>query len=191
MHALSIAMTTHSLQWRWLTFAVRGVLALLFGALVLLIPASANLPVVTVFAFYVIVDGIVLLALAPAEHPRTYLLVRSLVSVGAGVIALILGRTLTFGGLVILLTMWAGAAGLMELAVVFRMRGSARWDPLVALHALLTLVFGLAIMLSPLTGFVTTALWVGVYALALGVLLETAAIRLRHVARAEQQFVAA
>jgi uncharacterized membrane protein HdeD (DUF308 family) len=184
-------MTKNYLQWRWLTFAVRGVLALLFGALVLLIPASAAIPVVTVFAVYVIVDGIVLLALAPAEHPKAYLLVRSLVSVGAGVIALVIGRGLSFGGLVILLTMWAGAAGMMELAVVFRMRGAAKWDPLVAMHALLTIVFGLAIMLSPLTGFVTTALWVGVYALAFGVFLEAAAVRLRHVARTEEQFVAA
>jgi len=179
------------LQWRWLTFAVRGVLALLFGALVLLIPARAAIPVVTVFALYVIVDGIVLLALAPAEHPKTYLLIRSLVSVGTGIIALIIGPGLRFGGLIILLAMWAGAAGLMELAVVFRMRGSATWDPLVAMHALLTIVFGLAIMLAPLTGVVTTALWVGVYALAFGVLLEAAAVRLRHVAHAEKQFVAA
>ncbi|HSD91071.1 MAG TPA: DUF308 domain-containing protein [Kofleriaceae bacterium] len=184
-------MKRNYLQWRWLTFAARGVLAVLFGALVLFIPARAGIPMVTVFAIYAIVDGVVLLALAPAEQPKTYLLIRSLVSVGAGVIALIIGRGLSFGGLVILLTMWAGAAGLMELAVVFRMRGSAKSDPLVAMHAILTLVFGVAIMLSPLTGFVATALWVGVYALAFGVLLEAAAVRLRHVARAEEQFVAA
>lgn len=183
-------MTKNYLEWRWLTFAVRGVLALAFGAGVLLIPESAGISLLAVFAIYAIADGVVLLALTPSESPKLYVPIRSLVSIGAGAIALVMGK-MSFGQQIILLSMWAGAAGMTELALVFRMSGTAKWDAGVGLHALLTIGFGFAIMLSPLTGHVVTALWVGSYAFALAVLLEAAAVRLRHIARAEHDFVAA
>jgi uncharacterized membrane protein HdeD (DUF308 family) len=157
---------------------VRGLLALVFGVLVLAWPGITVLALALLFAAYVLVDGIgMIISGFGARDGRRWWYVL------AGVVGLIAGLAAAFwpGVTVLVLVVWAGAwavvTGVLEIAAAARGEGSGRW--LVALAGVLSIVAGLFIFIWPGLGALALATLLGIYALAAGVSLLWAAWQVR------------
>jgi uncharacterized membrane protein HdeD (DUF308 family) len=157
---------------------IRGLLAVIFGVLVLVWPGITILALAIVFAAYVFVDGIGLIVSGfEARGGRRWWYVL------AGVVGVIAGMAAAFWPevTVLVLVVWAGAwavvTGALEIAAAVRGEGSGRW--LMALAGVLSVLAGLVILIWPGIGALALATVLGIYALASGVTLLWAAWQAR------------
>ena len=164
----------------WWMLALRGVIAIAFGALALIWPGITLLVLVALFAAYALLGGAVS-TLAALRNRRTeqdwwLVLLLGLVSLGAGVVA-ILHPGLT--ALVLVLIMGANAllTGILDIAVAIRLRKSIQGEWLLILAGLLSIVFGVLVFLFPGAGALAMVWLISVYAVATGVLLLVVAFR--------------
>jgi uncharacterized membrane protein HdeD (DUF308 family) len=165
-----------------LLLGLRGILALLFGVLVLVWPHVTVLVLAVVFAAYAVVDGIGMVAsgLGGGRDGRRrwpYVLA-GVVGIVAGVIA-VLWPAVTALVLVLLVGAWAVVTGALEIATAVRMHREmpGRW--VLALAGVISLIAGAVILARPDIGALALATVLGVYALLAGVALLWAAWHLR------------
>jgi uncharacterized membrane protein HdeD (DUF308 family) len=164
-----------------LLLAVRGLLAVAFGVLVLAWPGITVLALAFVFAAYVLADGIGMIVSglgARGGRRWSYVL--------AGVVGVIasLAAAVWPGATVLVLVLWAGAwavvTGVLEIAAAVSHEDSARW--MTALAGALSIVAGLLILIWPGIGALALATVLGIYALAAGVSFLWAAWQVRRAA---------
>jgi uncharacterized membrane protein HdeD (DUF308 family) len=156
---------------------IRGLLAVVFGVLVLAWPDITVLALAFVFAAYVLADGIgLIISGSGARGGRRWSYVL------AGVLGVIAGLAAAFwpGVTVLVLVLWAGAwavvTGVLEIAAA-RRTGAGRW--LMVLAGALSIVAGLVILIWPGIGALALVTLLGVYGLAAGVSLLWAAWQVR------------
>ena len=166
-------------NWGWVM--VRGVLALVFGVLVLLQPGIALFSLILLLAAYWIADGLFAIGSgvrAARRHERwVWFVLQGILGIAAGAIAF-LWPGIALLSLVILAAVWAVLSGGMMIAAAFRLRGDhGRWW--MAGAGVLSLLWGVLLLWQPVAGVVVLTIWLGAYAIAFGVLLIFTAIRLR------------
>jgi uncharacterized membrane protein HdeD (DUF308 family) len=172
-------------KWRWWTVGLRGVIAIVLGILSLIAPGVAFMSLVILFGVYAIIDGALALGLASqAPALRGAMIGRGLISIVAGVLALVLPRITAFA-LLMVIAAWAIISGIFEVVMAIRLRKEIRGEWLLAVEGVLSIGFGVLLFLSPLAGAIVLGLWVGVYALVLGGMLISSALRLRRNLREE------
>src|SRR5574342_403704 len=106
----------NTLARNWWLVLLRGVLAILFALAAFFWPALSWLVLVTMFGIYAVVDGVVAVAtgLARTKQSRWWaFLLEGLVSIGAGVAALIWPGLATIA-ILILMANWAIITGIFE-----------------------------------------------------------------------------
>jgi uncharacterized membrane protein HdeD (DUF308 family) len=166
----------------WWMLAIRGVIALLFGILALLWPGLTLLWLVALFAAYALLVGVVSVIGAvknrQSDEEWWLILLLGLVSIGAGVVA-ILHPNLT--ALVLVLVMGANAliTGVLDIIVAIRLRRAIRGEWLLILAGIASIVFGVLVFLFPSAGALALVWLIGVYAIAIGILLLALAFRVR------------
>ena len=165
--------------WRWWTIGLRGVAALLFGALCL---ASGTR--VFVFSAYALVDGVLAISVANAKvrEPRGAVIARGLVSIGAAVFALMWPGISPFA-LMIGIGLWAIAAGVLDMATARRMRAELAHEWLTGFEGMLSVYFGWVLVLATLAGARGLTLWVAFYAFVLATMLVATAFAMRSYVR--------
>lgn len=173
--------------WWWML--VRGIIAVAFGIVTLLSPASAILALAVVFGVYALIDGVVATVHAVRERQRNpkwgWLLVQGILSALAGLAALILpGLVGVFGALVLLWTIviWNvmhGVTGIYSAAGA--VSGSAtRWGVVAGvLSVVFGLILGILLLITPGAAILGFVWLVGVSAIAFGVMLAVTAIQVR------------
>lgn len=169
-------------RWRWWSVGLRGVAALALGIISLFFPGLSFLGLVYVFGIYALVDGMLALALASSRaRPRGWMTFRGLVSIAAGVIALVVPG-ITALVLLTVIAAWAIVAGASEIALAVQYRKRIEHEWLLAIEGALSIGFGIILFLAPLVGAIVIGLWIGAYALVLGGMLIASAFRLRTAA---------
>jgi uncharacterized membrane protein HdeD (DUF308 family) len=179
-------------NWRWWTVALRGIAAILFGIISVIAPGITFMSLVILFGVYAIIDGALAFGLASrVPRPmRTTMIVRALISVIAGVIALILPG-ITAIALLLTIAAWAIVSGILEIVMAIRLRKEIRGEWLLGVEGALSIGFGVLLFLAPLAGAIVLSLWVGAYALVLGGMLIGSALRLRRQAREQHPAMSA
>jgi uncharacterized membrane protein HdeD (DUF308 family) len=172
---------SEALARNWWAMALRGVLAIVFGLIALVLPGVTMLSLVMVFAAYALVDGVLAIVAAvrsATRHERWGLLVlEGVVDIAAGVLAF-LWPGLTIVIFVLLVAAWAIVTGALMTAAAFRLQlDHGRWW--FALGGLASFVYGVLLIIAPLIGALVLTWWLGAYALVFGVLLLILAFRLR------------
>jgi uncharacterized membrane protein HdeD (DUF308 family) len=166
-------------RWRWWTVALRGGVAILFGILAMIRPGTAFLSLVLLFGAYAIIDGVLALILASRPvQPRGALIARGIASIAAGIIAFVWPGITAFA-LLFVIAAWAIVSGALETATAIQMRKQLEGEWLLALEGVLSIVFGVLLLLSPLVGAIVLGLWIGAWALVLGGMEISTALRLR------------
>jgi len=170
-----------ALARNWWLIALRGVLGILFGIVAFLVPGATILSLVLLFSAYMLVDGVFAIAAAvraAQAHERWgWLLLEGLANIACGVIAFLLPG-LTVLVFVLLIAAWALISGGFMLAAAFRLHiDHGRWW--LALGGLISIVYGVLLVIAPMTGAVVLTWWLGAYALVFGIALLVLAFKLR------------
>ncbi|HJV81427.1 HdeD family acid-resistance protein [Noviherbaspirillum sp.] len=166
----------------WWVFALRGVVALAFGLLALMMPGVTLLSLVALFAAYALLAGVVSLVGAVQNRKQDedwwLPLLFGLVSIGAAVIA-VLHPALT--ALIFVLVIGANAlvGGVLDIAAAIRLRKVMRDEWMLVLSGIASIVFGALVFLFPGAGALALIWWISLYAVVTGVLLLALSIRLR------------
>jgi uncharacterized membrane protein HdeD (DUF308 family) len=169
------------LAQNWWAVALRGVFAVLFGLIALVVPGATILSLVLFFSAYMLVDGlfgIVSAVRAARQGERWGLLVlEGIANIAVGVIAFI-WPGLTAVAFVLLLAAWSLVSGGLMLGAAFRLtKAHGRWW--LALGGIVSIVFGVLLVMAPVVGAVVLTWWLGAYALVFGVALLVLAFKLR------------
>jgi uncharacterized membrane protein HdeD (DUF308 family) len=177
---VSDAMSARLAQ-NWWAMALRGVFAILFGLVAVLLPGVTLASLVLLFGAYMLVDGIFAIAAgikAAARHERWgALLLEGIVDLIACAIAFVwpLATVLAF---VILMAAWAVVSGVLLLSAAFRLHAAhGKW--FMGFGGAVSIAWGILLFLWPIAGAVVLTLWMGAYALFFGVTLLILAFRLR------------
>ena len=171
-------------KWGWV--ALRGFSALIFGVLALSLPGVTLTLLVAVWGVYALMDGVLALAAGLRMHeggkPVWSLILVGLMGLAAG-LAAFFWPGLTALTLMLIIGSWAIAIGLLQVVATLRLRKHIQGEWLHALSGLLSLVFGLAIVLWPGAGAIALAWLIGWFSILFGAILVTMAFSLRIVRR--------
>jgi uncharacterized membrane protein HdeD (DUF308 family) len=171
----------HELARNWGWIALRGALAVVFGVVALLEPASAFAAIVLLFGAYAFADGVfALIALfRGAGKDRFWVLVlEAVVGIGIGILT-IARPAATALALLWYVGIWAVLTGIFELVAAIRLRKEITGEFWLGLAGVLSIIFGVLLFVTPGPAALALAVWIGAYAIVFGVTLLLLAFRLR------------
>lgn len=167
----------------WWAVALRGILTILFGVVLLIWPSLSLVILVALFGIFAFLAGI--LALVAAFRGRQahegwaiFLALEGLAGIATGVIAFIWPR-ITAIALLYLIAIWAIIRGVFELIAAVQLRREIDNEWLLGLAGLLSVGFGILLFIWPGPGLLAILWIIGAYAIALGILQLFLAFRLR------------
>jgi uncharacterized membrane protein HdeD (DUF308 family) len=171
-----------TLVQNWWLFTLRGVLGILFGCIALIFPGPTILSLVLFFSAYMLVDGVAgiisaVRAIRRKEDRWGLLIFEGLLNIAVG-IAAFLWPGITVVAFVWLIAAWAIVSGGLMTAAGFRLNiDHGRWW--MVLGGLLSLAYGVLLIVTPLIGAIVLTWWLGAYALVFGVALVIFSFKLR------------
>jgi uncharacterized membrane protein HdeD (DUF308 family) len=175
----------HVLAVSWWMLVVRGIAALIFGALALAWPALTLYILVVFFAVYALVVGAVALVAGlrnRSEDGWWLVSLLGLVSLALGVLAVLYpGMT----ALVLVLVIGAGAliTGIIDLAIAIRLRKEIRNEWFLGLAGIISIFFGAFVLISPGAGALALVWLIALQSIAIGVLFTIIGLRVRSAER--------
>jgi len=165
------------LSKKWYLALGRGLVALIVGALALMVPAAAALILVTA---YFLLDGVLAIAFGAEIRSSRWIRATFLLEGIAGIVASIF--VLTSGtnrtDLILIVAVWAVLTGLLEIAAATALP-NASW--LVATLGFVSLGFGAVLFAWPMIALLTFLSLMTSYAVIAAVLFLLAALVLRRV----------
>jgi uncharacterized membrane protein HdeD (DUF308 family) len=168
----------------WWSLVLRGMLALLLGVIAFALPGITLGALVIVFGAYALTDGIVAIIgayRASKAHERWgVLLVEGLAGIVAAAVT-IMWPGITALTLVLLIGAWAISTGIFEIVAAVKLRKYISGEWLLLLSGIVSILFGLLVVILPLAGALAIAFCIGVYSMIFGVLLISLGFRLRMV----------
>jgi uncharacterized membrane protein HdeD (DUF308 family) len=171
----------------WWSLALRGAVAIALGLITFLWPQITIGALVLLFGAYALVDGVVNIAgawKAAESHERWLpLVIEGVLGIAAAVLT-VAWPAITALALVYLIAAWALATGAFEIVAAIRLRKYISGEWLLALSGVASLAFGVLLVIFPLIGALTLALWFGAYCIVFGALLIGLGFRLRGFSRA-------
>lgn len=175
---------------RWWAFVVRGVAALLFGIVTLVMPAASLFALVLLWGAFAIVDGVFAIAAAirsgRAGERWGWFLIEGVVSIGAGLFTLLF-PWITAVVLLAVIAGWAIVSGIAQIGAAIRLRRVIEGEWVLGLSGALSIVFGALLIVWPGQGALAVAWMIGGYAIFFGVLLIATGIELHRVAHPREK----
>jgi uncharacterized membrane protein HdeD (DUF308 family) len=172
-----------SMARSWWTFIVRGVIAILFGLVCLLFPPVAIVALATLFGFWLLLDGVSGLAVAwqTRKQGGWWLpLLEGIAGLVAGFLA-IEWPVITAVVLVLFVGVWAIMTGLFEIWAAIRLREQIKGEFWLGLAGLISVLFGLYVIIFPGNGILSVLWLIAIFAIAFGVSLIGLGWRLRGI----------
>jgi uncharacterized membrane protein HdeD (DUF308 family) len=170
----------------WWMLGLRGVIAVIFGVVALIWPGQTVQVLVVLFGAFALVDGIFATAAGIASarfFNRWWALLLE------GLTGIIIGFLTFFWpaitGLVLLyfIAAWAIITGAFEVAAAIEFRRVISGEWAMVLNGLLSIGLGIVLFVFPAAGAVGLVWAIGLYAIALGILLMILAFRLHSLQR--------
>jgi uncharacterized membrane protein HdeD (DUF308 family) len=166
----------------WWIVGLRGLVAVIFGLLTLLNPAITLAVLILLFGAYALVYGL-FMAITAVAHRRGepswgILVAGGILSILLGVLTFLMPG-ITALALLYLIAAWAIVVGIAEIVAGIRLRREITGEWLLILGGVLSVVFGVFLAIFPGAGALALTLWIGAWALVLGILLIALAFRLR------------
>jgi uncharacterized membrane protein HdeD (DUF308 family) len=167
---------------KWRALALRGIVALIFGLVILFWPGLVLAVLAILFGIYAALDGAITFvpALRSQERgmKRTLPLAEGVVGIVAGVVA-ILWPGLTSSGLVYVIAGWALVSGVLEILTAILLRTEVQNGWLLAGSGALSALFGVLLIVLAGSEVPFLAPFIGVFAVVVGLALIVFAFRLR------------
>jgi len=161
---------------------LRGILAILFGLLALLLPLATLLGLVALFAAFAMVTGVVCVYGAvknrPGDKQWWLLLLLGLVAIGSAIITIIYPG-LTALALIAVIATFAFVIGAIDIATGIRLRKQIDNEWMLILSGMAGVIFGALALVFPIAGALAVVWVISLYATLTGVLLLAAAFNIR------------
>ncbi|MEV0144550.1 MULTISPECIES: HdeD family acid-resistance protein [unclassified Nonomuraea] len=164
----------------WWLILIRGIAALIFGILALIWPGKTLLIVVIFFAAYAIVEGIFAI-FAGARHSaqsRAWLIISGILGVVAGIVAF-LWPGITSLALLYVVAFWAIFAGITEIVAGIQLRKVVDNEWMLIIGGILSIIFGVLLLIWPGAGLLTLIWLVGVFAVVYGIAMIVLSFRVK------------
>ncbi len=167
---------------KWWLYVARGVLAIMFGFLALILPEQTMVALVLLFGVYALVDGIFSLFAGIATYryfERWWaVLLEGIAGIMVGILTFINPNAT---GLVLLyfIAAWAVVTGIFEIVAAIQLRRLIVGEWAMILSGLLSIALGVLLFVFPGAGVVSLVWMIGIYAILFGITLIILAIRLR------------
>jgi len=164
----------------WWVIGLRGLAAILFGVLAFIWPGMTLAVLVLLFGAYALVDGVLTLlaAFRGGMQHRIVMLVEGVVSVLAGLAAFV-WPGLTALVLLYIIAFWAIVTGVLEIVAAIRVRRAISNEFGLVIGGVLSVVFGVVLLIAPGAGALAVIFLIGAYAVVFGIALLGLAWRLR------------
>jgi uncharacterized membrane protein HdeD (DUF308 family) len=163
----------------WWLIALRGVVAIIFGLIALFVPVAVLLSLALLFGAYALVGGVIGLVAAiraARTHQRWGLLfTEGILNIVMGIVAILFPASAILA-FVIVTAVWALLSGGMLLGTAFQIHQGRWW---LVLSGVVSVVWGILLLLAPLVGAIVLTWWLGAYAIVFGVTLLVLAYKLR------------
>jgi uncharacterized membrane protein HdeD (DUF308 family) len=168
-------------SWGWIV--VRGIVAMLFGVLALLMPGITLTALVLLWGAYVLVDGATALVTAfrIRDRGRVFwaMLAVGILGLLAGILAF-LWPGMTALVLLTFIAAWSLVMGIFQILAAIRLRKDIEHEWLLGISGLLSVLFGALMLISPGAGALAVVWIIGVYAIVFGALLIALGFNLRN-----------
>lgn len=161
--------TMKTLTKNWWVFILRGVLAILFGILIVAWPIEGILILAILFGIYALADGIVSILFAfTHKDRRAWLIFWGIIGIAAGIVALA-WPAITAAALYFVIAAWAFLAGIAQLLFTFTARTSTGNKVLLALAGVFSIIFGIFLVALPTLGALAVLWIIGFFAVMYGI----------------------
>lgn len=174
----------------WWVVALRGLAAIVFGVLTILNPAISLAALILLFGAYALADGVFGVIAAITRRRNEPRWVALLIS---GILGILIGAfTFLMPGvtalvLLYIIAAWAVVRGVIEIAAAIQLRKVIQGEFWLGLAGALSIAFGVLLFVFPGAGALAVVLWIGAFALVLGIVLMALAFRLRGWSREFQE----
>ena len=165
----------------WWLVLLRGICAIIFGVLTIMWPGLSLLTLVLLYGVFALFDGGLAIGAAimgGAPAPRWWLALIGVLGIAVGAITLMWpGIT----GIVLLyfIAGWAIAAGVFEIVGAIRLRKEIEGEWWLIATGILSVLFGMLILMFPGAGALGIAFAIGWFAIVYGALLVGFSLRLK------------
>lgn len=179
----------HALTKNWWLILLRGICAILFGVLTFIWPGVTLFTLVLLYGAFALADGIFALAAAitgGTATSRWWLAIVGLLGIAAGVVTF-LWPGMTAVVLKLFIAGWAIAIGVMQIIGAIQLRKEIDNEWLLIAGGVLSVIFGLILLLQPGVGVLALLFTIGAYAILYGILLVSFSLRLRRHARSAER----
>ena len=170
----------------WWLFALRGVCAILFGALAIAWPQQTVLALVLLFGAFALFDGALAVGVGLAVHRQDdrwwVVAIGGMVGVAIGLFTL-LWPNITEIALLALISVWAIFTGVLEVCAASELRRMIAHEWALLLGGLASIILGVLLVVFPKAGLVGLAWMLGAYGLMFGLTLLILAHRLHGLQR--------
>ena len=182
--AMTMALGTVELARYWWAFILRGVLAIIFGIIAFVSPPTTIAVLVLLFGAWALVDGVFHIAGAMRDRSMTrsfwLTILEGVVSIIAGVLALAF-PDVAAASLLLIIAAWSIVTGVVEVVLAIRLREQITGELWLAVGGLLSIAFGVLLILYPTSGAITIVWIIGAFAIAFGLSLIALGWRLRGI----------
>jgi len=171
----------HALARNWWLLLLRGIAAIVFGVLPFIWPGITLLTLLILYGAFALVDGILSLAAAimgGAPAPRWWLAIVGLLGIAAGILTFA-WPGITALVLLLFIAFWAIAIGVMQIVGAIKLRKEIDNEWLLIFCGVISVIFGLILIVQPQTGALALVFVIGFYAILEGIGLVGLAMRLR------------
>ena len=170
----------------WWVLLLRGIVAILFGALTLASPGISLASLVLLFGAFCLADGLMAAWTALSNRKQKengwLLLIGGLLGIGVGLLT-IFQPAVTGLALLSYIAIWAITTGVVQLLTAIRLRQEIANEWMLILAGLASVALGALLMLRPGAGALAVLWLIGSYAIVFGLLLVVLALEVRSVSR--------
>jgi uncharacterized membrane protein HdeD (DUF308 family) len=174
----------HALAKNWWMLLLRGIAAIIFGALALAWPGLTLLTLIQVYGVFALVDGLLAIVAAitgGAPAPRWWLAVVGLLGIATG-LAMFAMPGVTALVLLYFIAGWAIATGVFQIIGAINLRKEIDNEWYLILGGIVSVLFGVGVMMAPGAGALALLWVIGLYAVFMGVMFIALAFRLKKLA---------
>jgi len=166
----------------WWTILLRGIVAVLFGIAAFVWPGMTIIFLISLFAVYALLDGIISVIVGIAQYGQQERWWATLLQGLAGIVV----GLLTFlwpgvTGLILLyfIAAWSILTGLFEIVAAIRLRKVIVGEWLLAFAGVLSMLFGIVLFVHPAAGALGVVWMIGTFAILNGLLLIFLSLRIK------------
>jgi uncharacterized membrane protein HdeD (DUF308 family) len=177
------------LSRNWWVFVLRGIAAIALGILAFVAPGPTLVALIAVFAAYAIFDGVLAIAAGVSVEggPRWLFILGGILGIVVGLLT-INRPDVTAIALVYLIAVWAVATGVAEAVGAYQFRQVLENEWLLAISGIVSVAFGVLLIVYPGDGVMAILWLIGFYALFAGIMYVASGLRLRGVHEKLQPF---